>query len=267
MKKKGKTKGPPDRIGPWLAQKAMVNQMADQSGISPDQITIFDCGCSVGEVTELYLRMFPHASMHCFDPEPDSIISMLARFEDNPQVAMNQVALADTEQGSVPFFVGGMSGEMSSLFPRPSGDIRRYYRHKLDTEIHVSTTTLDKYCKQAGVEIIHTLKVDVQGGEGDLLRGARRMLREHRVWMLYMEVFFVQMYEASAPFWQLCSFLSRYEYSLFDLYMPGRSRVNRQLKYADALWVSPEIRHEVLDTFPEEWLARSASSALGVKWG
>jgi hypothetical protein len=57
--------------------------------------------------------------------------------------------------------------------------------------------------------------------------------------------------------------MDRRGYVLFDIYNMGQSFVNRRLKYADVLFVSPTVVEKVLDKYPEEWLAKSRRKALG----
>ena len=152
--------------------------------------------------------------------------------------------------------IGGQDTEMSSLRPRPS-DGRRYYRHELEEKAKVPVLTIDAFIDEEEVEHIHFLKVDVQGAERDVIKGATGALSEQKIDLVYMEVLFVDIYKGAYLFHQLCSQMSRYGYDLFDIYGLQRSWINRQLKYGDAMWVSPRIRETRLDTYPEDWLARS----------
>ena len=47
--------------------------------------------------------------------------------------------------------------------------------------IQVEITTLDTFCRQSGVPAIDFLKIDVEGAEVDVLRGARELFAERRV--------------------------------------------------------------------------------------
>ena len=52
----------------------------------------------------------------------------------------------------------------------------------------VTTTTLDDYCNDAGVNRIDLLKIDVEGAEQRVLTGATRMFGEERIDVVLIEV-------------------------------------------------------------------------------
>jgi hypothetical protein len=54
--------------------------------------------------------------------------------------------------------------------------------------ITVRTVRLDDFCRTEGIERIGFLKIDVEGAEMRVLRGAERLLRTQAIDMLYTEV-------------------------------------------------------------------------------
>ena len=83
------------------------------------------------------------------------------------------------------------------------------------------------------------------------LLGAEKLLEKEVVSLIYTEIMFVPHYEGGALFHEISSFLSGFEYSLFDIYKLFRAK-NGQLRYGDALFVSSNIRSNVIDRFPDE---------------
>jgi hypothetical protein len=47
--------------------------------------------------------------------------------------------------------------------------------------------TLDGFCHENAIERIDLLKIDVEGGELDVLRGSRQMLEQRRIGLVYVE--------------------------------------------------------------------------------
>lgn len=240
-----------ERIGPWLAKKAILHRM----GIAPEELILFDVGANIGEITHRYDRMWPGCTIYSFECGPEARRHLRGRFAGNAHIIVEAYAVTENAEDRRTFRMGGSGDEMSSLLPRASG--RRYFGHPLTMQTEVETISLDVYCKRKAIERIHVLKSDIQGGELLLLKGARKLLKDQVIDLIYMEVFFVPMYEGAPLFWELCQFLRAYGYTLFDLYTFGRSRVSRQLKYGDALWVSSAVRRDIIDQLPPEWLKTS----------
>jgi FkbM family methyltransferase len=246
-----------ERIGVWLAKKAILE------GLGVKHPIIFDVGAHFGNITEFYRRMFPERTIHCFEPEPEAYKTLERRYADDPTVHTHQLAVGAVN-GTATLHVGGNRGEMSSLNGRPDlRSTRRYYRHPLKQQVTVDVVSIDQFMEEHGIPRIHILKADIHGGEGALLKGATNLLVAEAIPLIYMEVFFVQMYRESPLLVDLWDFLAGFGYTLYDLYNLGRSFVNRQLKYGDVLFVNSAARRRVLDKFPEEWLRKSRVQALG----
>jgi FkbM family methyltransferase len=221
---------------------------------------IFDVGAHYGNVTAMLLRIWPTARIHCFEPEPEGLAELRLRFEHDDRVTIVPLALG-SRQGKSKFYVCGQGTEMSSLLPRGEWMGRRYYRHETREVIEVEIDTLDHYMEMSGIDTVHLVKMDVQGGEKNVLRGSSAVLAGHCFWAIYSEILFTALYNKAALFWELCRQLDKYGYTVFDVYNLQRSWINRQLKYGDALWVGPTLRAK-LNEYPEEWLKKSLTSRM-----
>jgi FkbM family methyltransferase len=216
---------------------------------------IFDVGAHFGNVTAYFLKMFPAGHVYCFEPEPLSLERLYKRYGNEERVTIIPSALG-SRQGTAKFHICGQNTEMSSLLPRSEHLSRRYYRHDVRETIEVNVETLDRAKFALGVDTVHLLKVDVQGGEKMVFRGAKDALAAGDIWAIYSEVLWVQLYKGAAMFWELCRQLDKYDMTIFDIYGLQRSWINRQLKYGDALWIGPTLR-ALANDYPEEWLRKS----------
>ncbi len=90
--------------------------------------------------------------------------------------------------------------------------------HKYDYEtINVPTLTLDHYCQVNNINKIDILKIDVQGFELNVLQGAKTLLNEGKVTMIYSEVTFAETYMNQTRFTDLVSYLSKFNYEIWDI--------------------------------------------------
>ena len=55
----------------------------------------------------------------------------------------------------------------------------------------VQVETLDNYCQRNSISKIDLLKIDTQGYDLEVLRGAKQMLSEHRI----IEITFIDIYQ------------------------------------------------------------------------
>ncbi|MFL6733645.1 MAG: FkbM family methyltransferase, partial [Sphingomicrobium sp.] len=54
--------------------------------------TVFDVGANVGQSVETYLREFPTATIHAFEPVPDTFAQLQANVGHNARVAIHNIA-------------------------------------------------------------------------------------------------------------------------------------------------------------------------------
>jgi FkbM family methyltransferase len=147
--------------------------------VLPGAKVIFDVGANVGEWIHAALKVEPSAEYHCFEP---SIVTFNALAASGlPQSTyLNNCALA-AANGLLPLYTFGSMAGTNSLFVRTG-----LANQQIGFE-EVTAITLDGYCEERGVDTIDFLKIDVEGYELEVLRGARRMLSEGRVKIIQFE--------------------------------------------------------------------------------
>lgn len=246
-------------IGPWLAKKAILEKLGVKHPV------VFDVGAHFGNVTEYYLRMFDECNVYSFEPNPADVEKLEKRYANEKRVQVVPKALAHRRYSTKKrFYVGGQAGEMSSLHQRAKHG-RRYYRHPQESfeMIYVDVDSVDEFCLEREIPFVHILKLDVQGAELKVLRGATNLLTAGTLPLIYTEVQFVPLYEDAPRFHELETFLYDFGYEVFDIYAQLRAKISRRLTVADVLFVSPQVIKKVFEPMPEEWLAKSLPFALG----
>jgi FkbM family methyltransferase len=142
----------------------------------------FDVGANVGQTSLDALKNFAEATIYAFEPHEATFAVLSARVPSARVHAFNS-ALSDRE-GEAEFFDYGALATSNSLV----GDAQYAARIKHDVTVRkVHCETLDGLCGRCGIEHIDVLKVDTEGHELAVLRGARQMLSEHRVRFVYVE--------------------------------------------------------------------------------
>jgi len=212
------------------------NSFADAFNLlSGRAATVFDVGANAGETAAEFRKLWPHASIHCFEPYPRIYDSLVDRF------------IGDCRVRCLPFAVGAVSGAASlhtfendvcnSLSPF-SATAGRYIEGSMTSlgTVPVQLVTLDDYSAKNGIESIDLLKIDVQGGEVDVLSGSHLLLEDRRIRLVYAEVLFVDIYEGQSWFWDVAAFLHGKGYEMYDFYNFAYSE-DGQLKWGDAIFL------------------------------
>jgi FkbM family methyltransferase len=143
---------------------------------------IVDVGANIGLFSLAVLRSIPGSRVHMFEPSPipqRCLAASLARNGLQERAALNAMALY-SEPGELEFYVH--DGKHSAY-----DGIRdtRYDWVGSPRPIRVPATTLDQYCQAAGLDRIDLLKIDAEGAELFVLRGAEQTLRTLRPLVLF----------------------------------------------------------------------------------
>ena len=142
-----------------------------------EQIHVADVGANVGRWSESMLAAASKAGretdlrLHAFEPDSRAF-ARLAEALDGTPASLSRTALSD-RQGTSLFYVVAPAAGTNSLYPVPAANQA--------AQENVVTTTLDSYAEQSGVARFALVKIDAEGHDLAVLRGARALLAEHRI--------------------------------------------------------------------------------------
>lgn len=136
-----------------------------------------DVGANIGIYTLAMSMLAPRGVVHAFEPAPQAFKHLTRNLAENSvsNVKAHNVAVGE-EAGPVEFrenaeFLAG------SFRIEPDSLLGRTLRDEIIT---VPCTTLDDFVSERGIGRVDFVKIDVEGGELQVLRGARRTLEAHR---------------------------------------------------------------------------------------
>ena len=147
--------------------------------VLPNCAVVFDVGANVGDWAALALGINSDLNIHCFEPSVATYQTLQSRGLTGTLV-LNNLGL------------GSIQGDRTlHVFSDGAGTNSVYRREGINavqskTE-QIRLTTLDAYCQQAKVDQIDLLKLDVEGHELDVLKGAQAMLAKGQIKRIQFE--------------------------------------------------------------------------------
>jgi FkbM family methyltransferase len=142
-----------------------------------EQIHVADVGANVGRWSESMLAAASEAGretdlrLHAFEPDSQAFARLAGALEGR-SASLSKTALSD-RQGTSLFYVVAPAAGTNSLYSVPEANPV--------AQETVVTTTLDSYAEQSGVARFALVKIDAEGHDLAVLRGARALLAEHRI--------------------------------------------------------------------------------------
>lgn len=135
--------------------------------------TFIDVGAHIGSVTAQVRKLDRSIKVQAVEAMPEKAAKLRRTY---PKVTVHACALGE-QAGEVSFFINPMASGFSSL----SADQPGFERSRL-REVRVEMKTLDDIVSAQDVDMI---KIDVEGAELGVIRGARRVLRECRPTVMF----------------------------------------------------------------------------------
>ena len=186
-----------------------------------EAITFVDVGANTGQTIDLVRKAFKNAKIYSFEPTPELVKQLEDKYKKDTRITISEKALADFD-GEAKFYVSTYSPTNSMLIP----DIELYTEIHSDRaddlknlkEIIVPVTTLSNWYNANNLtERVDVLKIDTQGTELQVLKGAEDLLKE-KIKIIILEVQFVNFYKGSPPYYKIFEFLYNHEFNLLDFY-------------------------------------------------
>jgi len=179
--------------------------------------TIIDGGASIGDISLKFANYFPKSNVYCFEPYSEFNQLLSLRFKDNERISIYPFALNSTNE-KLNLYINKSKGTNSTLPPASNG-VSIYGTQFENTGLErTKAISLDNWAKQNNIHHIDILKLDVQGTELDVLKGAYDLLSSNGIDALLLEVNFQNCYRNQSGWDALISYLSNLGYCLFNFY-------------------------------------------------
>lgn len=163
-----------------------------------ENLVIVDAGAQIGIYTECVLNVLSKiqktSTIYSFEPAENEYKKYVEKFSQLNNVVPYHIALSD-KTGIVKLYSPENSTGLGSLYPN----------NKNQRSVNeVQSTTIDIFCLEKNIKRIHLLKLDVEGNELNVLKGAQKMLTggcidfiqfEFGQCSLYAKVSFLDLYD------------------------------------------------------------------------
>lgn len=163
-----------------IDKNAYYDRMAEavmKRVLKPSSVCI-DVGCNRGQVLKQMIALAPNGRFLAFEPIPDLFSRLTDEFSSD-NIRLFQVALSDKAGISTFNYV--------VTNPAYSGLKKRHYdrSNEKDTVIQVKTQTLDSVLESESVERVDYIKIDVEGAEYLVMKGAVECIKKSKPYIVF----------------------------------------------------------------------------------
>jgi FkbM family methyltransferase len=193
----------------------------------------FDVGANSGQTIELLQQALNVPIIHSFEPTPEIFVE-LKKKNWGPNVHLHNIALGSSS-GVNQLNLYELS-VLNSLLPLETTSVSPFANIKPLGTTRITVSTVDEFAHEKAVDTIDLLKIDTQGFDFEVLKGAENLFAKRAVRHVLVELNYIKLYERQSNPWEIEAFLAAYGFRLVDLYEKFRS--DQSLSWCTALFRS-----------------------------
>ena len=139
--------------------------------------TFFDVGANVGVYSLLLHKKFKNAKIYAFEPSRKTFKILLKETNKIKNIKPYNLGLGNKKGGKT-LYCDPNESSTATLHNR---------KIKYNKEERIEINKLDSFCKIHNIERINFLKMDVEGNELHILKGAKNMLKNKKIDFIQLE--------------------------------------------------------------------------------
>jgi FkbM family methyltransferase len=211
---------------------------------------IFDVGANIGQSLYQFSKDIKNISQyHCFEPNillKNQLLKNINKYKPKNCVSKVNFCALGKNNKKISFFINKFS-TLSSFFEIPKKSnyfinkfkLRSYQRSQ--KKIYVNQIKLDDYVKKNKINSIDILKIDTQGYDIEVLKGAKNFLKNNNINVVVTELLFnLNLYKCQNTFNEIEKILGK-NYILWDISFLYKNPKYKCLDYLDAIYVNKNI--------------------------
>lgn len=164
----------------YLVEKILPKYLESEKPI------FFDVGANVGNFSQLLRNNYPNAKIFAFEPNNKAFV-ILNDISQEYSLRAENIGFGASIQGINLYSYKNIEGgtELGTCNSEALGEL---FDIKDDIEVNnIKIVTIDSYCEKNNINQIDFLKIDVEGYELEVLKGAEKMIEQNKIPLIQFE--------------------------------------------------------------------------------
>tara|TARA_B100001248_G_C27374270_1_gene453332 strand:- start:402 stop:1082 length:681 start_codon:yes stop_codon:yes gene_type:complete len=191
-------------------------------------LLIFDVGAHKGQTSSHFCKLFPQSFIHAFEPSPYLFTEINKNLSKIKNIRCHNIALGEAD------------GE--AFLTRPDSDLcGQVVNTQEKNSSSISVRRLDGFCIVENISAIDLLKIDVEGNELSVLKGASGMIEKNAIRAIFLECDFNKEDKQHSYFFDIFDFLSQENFCFHGLFDVVRYSPSYGIGFCNALFLNRSV--------------------------
>jgi FkbM family methyltransferase len=226
--------------GYWIHKQSTLPIGADlfydiRNRLKYEQLNVlFDVGANIGQTFEWFRNRGQNGKLFCFEPVSSVFETLKIKTQGDQNCIVEHIAFGDSP-GKKTIRLFDEFSVLNSL----RDELMNKNQSALQEEIEIST--VDLYCEEKKIKKIDFLKIDTEGYELNVIKGASAMIEKNAISFIYCEVGFHKTNERNTNFTVLADFLATKGFYFYSCYQTSDYDWQHGNVFANALFVHQSV--------------------------
>ena len=215
--------------------------------IKNEKPIIFDVGAHKGETVDRFKSLFKSPKIYCFEPVESSYKTLVKKTKNDKLINVYNTAICkDNLSKKINIYKGTSHSSFNKAILNTKWIKLRSRKinvlpdnYLLETKF-VKSQSLDNFCKKNKVSHIDILKIDTQGNEDNVLKGAKKLLKKKKIKLIQLEVILQDIYSKYLNIFDVEKYLIPNSYRLLGINKYGNLIDNYSFQI-DLLYIRSDL--------------------------
>ncbi|NER29572.1 MAG: FkbM family methyltransferase [Symploca sp. SIO1C4] len=179
---------------------------------------IFDVGANIGQTSQELINYFPDSYIYAFEPVPSTFKELLRNTNNFKNIKPINIAFGD-QIDRLPITTDFLSVYNTFLIDKK----QKKSSNEVEETTLVDVETIDNFRQRNNIDQVNLVKIDTEGYEINVLKGAEISLKEQKIDYIFAECDFYSRPNSQphGNFTELLNYLQRFKYQVVSFYTSG----------------------------------------------
>jgi len=192
------------------------------------KLTIFDVGAHKGQTSSHFSKLFPDSFIHAFEPSPYLFPEIEKNLSKRKNIRCHNCALGEADE--------------EAFLTKPDSDLcGQVVKAQENNSSSISVNRLDGFCQVENISAIDLLKIDVEGNEVSVLKGASGMFERNAIKAILLECDFNKNDTQHSYFIDIFDFMNDKNFCFHGLFDVVRYSPSYGIGFCNALFLNRSV--------------------------